>query len=213
MNFSKIIPCLALVIASFFATAQETIDVQRPTLTESNTTIAKGVIQFENGTQFDINSNTMGYSVFARFGTTEKLEFRLASDLMSPQFDLSGKVLLFKRKNNIPGLATTLAVNPWSGITDWRLSATNGIGEKLFYTLNLGNNHDWYGIALLGISIGNNGAFFGEYQYHELGISTINSGATYIIKNEVQLDAHWGLNADASGSYPYVGAGISFRVK
>lgn len=216
---------ISIVLFPFLLKAQESIDVQRPTLTESNTTIQKNFIQFENGLSYDIASQNFSAATFVRFGATEKLEFRFFKATGDYTFHLSGKVMMYGGKDLLPGIAVTASYEPIYKAQDYRVCLTGSKG-KFFYTFNgaytisynsniwIGTNStgNWYAIALAGISLGNANVF-GEYQVNEYIEHQINGGVTYIIKNEVQLDINGGLMMDAVDSYPYVGCGFAFRVK
>ncbi|MBL4624453.1 MAG: hypothetical protein JKY42_04870 [Flavobacteriales bacterium] len=202
----KRIIVLLIIVASVNSFAQETIEAQRPTMTESNTVIAPKVIQAESGATFineGFDSNT-----FIRFGITERLEFRLATSFDSPTLDLSGKVFIWEGKGAIPGLSFQLDYNPLWGRQNYTLSATGALGEKFFYTLNAGNDYDWYGLGLIGFSY-RKGCVFAEYKYHE-NYQQLHCGVTYILKNEIQFDINGGL---IDYTTPYIGVGLAFRLK
>jgi hypothetical protein len=111
----------------------------------------------------------------------------------------------------LPGVAVTMSYDPIYHAQDYRLCFTGSKGS-LFYTFNAANNGYWYGIALVGVSIGN-ASVFGEYQLDEWVQHQVNGGVTYIINNEVQLDIHGGALIDEINTSPFIGAGVSFRVK
>ena len=201
----KLFTSLSFII-SICTFAQETIDAQRPTMTESNTVVAPGFIQAENGgTYID---GFYGFNTFVRFGITERLEFRFATAYASPTLDLSGKIFIWGGKGAIPGLSFQLDYNPFFGRQNYTLSATGDLSKKFFYTINAGNDYSWYGLGLIGFSY-TKGCIFGEYKYHE-DYQQLNFGVTYILKNEVQFDLNGGL---IDYSTLYVGAGIAFRLK
>ena len=195
--------CIVFCLNSF---AQETIDAQRPTLTESNTVVAPGIIQAETG--FTYINQFYGLNTFVRFGITERLEFRFATAYASPTLDLSGKVFIWEGKGAIPGLSFQLDYNPFFGRQNYTLSATGSLGEKFFYTVNAGNDYDWYALGLIGFSY-SKGCVFAEYKYHE-NYQQLHGGVTYILKNEVQFDINGGL---VDYTTPYVGLGLAFRLK
>ena len=201
-----IIRIVPLLIFSLSVGAQESIDVQRPTMTESNTVISPKMIQAENGSVY--SNDSMSFNTFVRFGVTERLEFRVASSFDSPFITFGGKVFISEGKKALPGLSFAMDYSLLKGTQNYVLSATGAPTDNLFYTLNFGNDRDWWGIVLLGYSLGK-AAIFGEYKLHE-NYEQINAGITYIIKGEVQLDVHGGL---IDYKDPYVGAGFAFRLK
>jgi len=186
--------------------AQETIDAQRPTMTESNTIVGQKVIQAENGST--LINDSLEFNTFIRFGLTERLEFRIASSFDSPFIVIGGKVFISEGKKALPGLSFALDYDLMSGVQNYVFSATGAPTESMFYTLNFGNDSDWWGIVLAGYSLGNT-SVFAEYKYHE-NYEQLNGGITYVIKGEVQIDVHGGL---IDYKTPYIGAGISFRLK
>ncbi len=127
---------LTLVLLSIFVAhlgfGQETIDAQRPTLTESNTVIAPKMIQAESGITY--TDGFTDFNTFVRFGLTERLEFRVATTFISPILDFSGKVFIWEGKGAIPGLSFQLDYNPFIGKQNYTLSATGALGEKLLHT-------------------------------------------------------------------------------
>lgn len=189
--------------------AQETIDVQRPTLTESNTIVGSKIIQAESGTT--LIGDSLHFNTFVRFGINDRLEFRIASNFNSPHVDFSGKILLYKGTQYLPGLSFAMFYNPKTGGQNYIFSATGSPTEHLFYTLNAGHSDGWYGILCAGYSFGT-GAVFGEYMYHE-AYQQLHGGVTYTIKGEVQVDINGGVQIMNNFYQPYVGAGVAFRLK
>lgn len=192
------------------AYSQETIDAQRPTLTESKTIIEKNSIQFENGGFFGFDGS-YDANTFVRFGVSNHLEMRVNKTLKLSSFQVGTKIYLWEGKDLVPGVAMIMSYDPIYFYQDYRLALTGNKG-KFFYTLNGAYNTNWYGIVLLGLAY-NKGSFFGEYQLNDALVQQVNAGVTYIIKNEVQLDVHGGYVYDAIFYAPYIGCGVSFRVK
>ncbi|MBL4652684.1 MAG: hypothetical protein JKY53_07440 [Flavobacteriales bacterium] len=195
-----------LIFVGFTLKAQESISAQRPTMTESNTIVGPKIIQAETGVTY-VNDK-VDFNTFIRFGINERLEFRLASSFDSRSLDLSGKVFIYEGKAAIPGLSFQMDYNPFFGMQNYSISAAGAPTTNFFYTINAGNDYDWYGIILLGYAFGD-ASVFAEYKYHE-NYQQIHGGITYIIKGEVQLDINGGL---IDFSTPYVGVGLAFRLK
>ncbi len=74
--------CLALIGTSAFANAQETIDPDRPDLTNSATIVETGALQIELGGIFtrDSGDRTFGSPLTARIGLRAWLEARVGTD-------------------------------------------------------------------------------------------------------------------------------------
>lgn len=202
----NIIYFLFLLIVSGSSYGQETIDAQRPTLTESNTIVGSKIIQAESGSTYADDS--LGFNTFVRFGLNERLEFRMASSFDSPFITFGGKVFISKGDKIIPGLSFALNYNPMYGTQNFVFSATGAPTENLYYTINAGNDSQWWGIALVGYSFGNV-SVFGEYKHHE-DFSQVHAGVTYVVNGEVQIDINGGV---IDNNTPYIGAGVAFRLK
>ena len=207
----KTIGSILVFVLPLFAIAQETIDVQRPTLTESNTTIQKKFIQFESGFNYSLDSEKVDFSSFARFGVTNNIEVRVFKSTSDKSFQCSGKVMIRESKDLFPGIALTMSYDPIFFFQDYRLCFTGSKGS-FFYTINAAHNGAWYGIGLVGISLSDFN-LFGEYQINEFTGHQVNGGVTYIIKNEVQLDVNGGASIENGTAFPYLGLGAAFRVK
>lgn len=223
----KTILTLLLSLTLLFGYSQSSnIDPQRPTLTESNTLVDKGVLQFENGVTMNsvetsLDNPEVNYNVFVRYSIADVLELRSNLDLESPNFNLGAKFALL-RSNNKLGLGVSgiytytspIDVNSES-TSDYRLAVTKTFNKGLFLTYNIGNDtsfNEIYHIGLLGKSFGRFGVF-GEYNYvtNIKQLNRVHAGATYRILSNLQVDINGGYYTSTDEYYG--GLGVSFNVR
>ena len=153
------------------------IDVQIPTLTESYSIIKTDMVQFENGLDYYGNSRTFGYGTFVIGSVSERVELRLFTDYK--QFNsIGGKFIVMEPDKFGVGASFVAMYDLENNIPDARLSMTKGFG-KVFTTYNLGFNGDIYNILLLGVPIGDDWGWFGEY-YNDPTMNRYHSGITWI---------------------------------
>lgn len=186
------------------------IDPQRPTITESNTLVDQGRLQFENGYDLDLSNNTDALGTFIRYGVTDKIEARMTTNYVGKDVNLGVKFKLFDFDNINLGTALILDYNTGGG-SFYKLSGTIGITETIYSTYNLcyQDNVDFYHVILLGYSHDRCGAFI-EYTDAN-NTNRIHGGATYRVFDNVQVDLNGGYLPEFESNY--VGAGVSFFIK
>jgi hypothetical protein len=185
------------------------IDPQRPTITESNTLVSKGRLQFENGYDVDLTNNTNSMGTFIRYGLANNLELRMATNFVDSGINVGAKFRLFDIDKLNLGTAFIVDYNTVGG-SFYKGAITIGITETIYTTYNLcyQNNSDIYHVALLGYSKNKCGAFV---EYTDAGnTNRIHGGTTYRASNSLQIDLNGGYFTDLKTTY--VGAGLSFFV-
>jgi|TARA_B110000259_G_C14013435_1_gene400401 hypothetical protein len=189
---------------------QGIIDPQRPTITESNTLVSKGRLQFENGYDVNITDSTDVLGTFIRYGVTDNIEIRMATNYVSKDVNLGVKFKLFDFEDINLGTAFTVDYNTGSG-SFYKVAGTIGITESIYSTYNLcyQDNSDFYHVILLGYSNNKCGAFV-EYTDAD-NTNRLHGGATYRILNNVQVDLNGGYFTELESAY--IGVGVSFFVK
>lgn len=227
----KLLLVLTVFLTVGFGYAQKTetvsnIDPQRPTLTESNTIVDKGVLQFEGGAVMNsvdssLEDAEMGYNVFVRYSVADVLELRTNLDLKSPNFNLGAKFLIVRENNKlglgVSGIYTYYGADTDGGPTssDYRLAITKNFKNGFYVTYNVGNDtayDDIYHIGLVGKSFGRLAAF-GEYKYvnKENEENEVRGGITYRILSNLQVDVNGGYFTETEQYY--LGAGVAFNVR
>jgi hypothetical protein len=95
-------------------------------------------------------------------------------------------------------------------VTDLRLIVTKSLSDRFEIVGNFGQTLGrWYGIGLLSISLNDRMATWVE-AYYEDGYQQFNSGLTYAINSETQIDLNFGLMDYEQG---YIGVGFARRFK
>ena len=186
------------------------IDPQRPTITESNTLVKQGRLQFENG--YDVNlDNTVGsLGTFVRYGLASNLELRMATNFVDSGINIGVKFKLFDIDKLNTGTAFIIDYNTLGG-SFYKAAITIGLTDDVYVNYNLvyQDNVDFYHVALLGYSHERCGAFV-EWTDNS-NTNRVHAGATYRATNSLQVDLNGGYFMDLKTSY--VGAGLSFFVQ
>ena len=102
------------------------------------------------------------YNSFLRYSPANLIELRVSTNWDSYRPDLGAKVIFRRDSGYTPGVSLVATLNPWSGITDVRLSATQKITKNLVTTTNIGSDTELYGILIFVHSLGNKAAAFVE---------------------------------------------------
>ena len=197
---------------------QGDIDAQRPTLTESNTLINKGLLQFENGLQHNFINETLEMNTFARYCVTDFIELRTVLNYESPDYTLGAKFQLFDAENALNLGLSAVYMYYHNSNNDYRLAFTKNFKNCNFaMNYNLGYDVGVYHILLAGYSM-QKFYIFAEYNTQrldlggtEINYDRIHGGVTYKVIESVQLDLNGGYYLDSENYYG--GVGLSFYVK
>jgi hypothetical protein len=206
-------PVLAILTILFlwanYAQAQENISTTRPTSAIGAWTLPANSFQFEQG--FTYNQDTLILDGFFRLAVSKIGEIRVLTLYGSNSIVFEGKVMILKPDEYKLGLAARISLTSDLLVSDFRLIATQKINDRFSFIGNVGvlPGNDFYGIALLNIGLGDK---FGTYieGYFKSGYQQYNTGLTYLINSETQLDLSMGLINYNSG---YLGVGFARRFK
>jgi len=189
----------------------------RPTSGIGAWTIPSNSFQFEQG--FTYVNDTLVLDGLFRFAVSKIAELRLLTFYGSSNIIFGGKLMLLDPASHKTGLAAKISIDQNFRVLDFRMVVTQPINDRLSVFGNIGLNTGgrWYGIVLLNIGLGDK---FGTYLEADIrdGFQQYNTGLTFLINSETQLDFSTGLISNNNEFFGfeesvYVGVGISRRLK
>ena len=200
---------LVSAVFSNLTFAQENIATARPTSAIGAWTIPANSFQFEQG--FTYVNDTLVLDGLFRLAVSKIGEIRVLTLYGSDHIVFGAKVMLLNPVTHKTGLALKLSIDSDFRVLDFRMVATRKLSERFSVVANVGVIPEgrWYGIALFNIGLGDRfwtyleGVFRGSFQQY-------NTGLTFLINSETQLDFSTGLINNNSG---YVGLGVARRLK
>ncbi len=207
-NFFFVMATLGLIFLGNSAFAQDPIATERPTQSIGSLVLPANSFQFEQG--FTYKKDTLELDGFFRLGVSDIGELRLFTYYDSPLVTIGAKVNLLKDKNYRPGIAIRVELTG-ARVTDYRLAVMQKLSEQFSATFNVGYTDRTYGILAIGYSFADR---FGAYLegYFEKDYTQFNTGLTFAVNSETQLDINTGvLNFD--GGYLTVGFARRFMFK
>lgn len=211
---------LLLAIAGLFSLASysqetSTIDAQRPTITESYSILDKGLLQFENGIDFNGIDSTFTYGSFVRGSVNDYTELRFFID-NNAQLTAGAKWLVLRPEVTQLGIGASFVFNHTFGAnSDVRLALTKDFNKSGFVTYNFGYDGLPYNVILYGVPVVDKVNYFVEFMNYGLdndgSYNRLHTGFTYIPHNDIQFDINGGISESIDNWY--VGAGLSFRLR
>jgi hypothetical protein len=193
-----------LLALSNIAYAQDPIATERPTQSIGSLVLPGNSFQYEHG--FTFKSDTLEIDGFFRLGISDIGEIRLFTYYDSPSVTVGAKVKLLRAKNYRPGIALKVDLTD-AKITDYRLAISQKITEQFAATINVGYGSTTYGILAINYSFAEKFSVFLE-GYLESDYAQLNTGMTFALNNETQLDVTAGTYNFNSG---YIGVGFARR--
>jgi hypothetical protein len=184
--------------------AQDPIATERPTQSIGSLVLPSSSFQYEHG--FTFKSDTMEIDGFFRLGISDLGEIRLFTYFDSPSVTVGAKVKLLRAKNYRPGIALKVDLTD-AKITDYRVAIMQKITAQFSATINVGYGSTTYGILAIGYSFADRFGVFLE-GYFENDYKQLNTGITFAIDSETQLDVTAGTYDFDSG---YIGLGFARR--
>lgn len=183
------------------------IATERPTQSIGSLVLPANAFQFEQGFTY---TDTLVLDGFFRLALSDLGEIRLLSYYNSPTVTIGAKVNLLKAKDYRPGIAIRVELTG-AQVSDYRLAVMQKLTDRFSATFNVGYSTQFYGILALGYSFDNRlGAFFEVYT--ENNYTQLNTGVTYALNSETQLDVTSGL-LDFNSAYISVGFARRFMFK
>ena len=226
---------LMLLVPAFVHAQDSSIVADRPGLADGSTTVAHGVVQLETGlTVEDAGDESFTLPTLLRYGITDRLELRIASDVFgwtSDDGDVAPVSAGFKfavRDGAFP-LSLIASIQPPSGAGNLRSDGFEG-EARLVSDIELAEG--WSLTPNVGIGVvegGGAAAIFAATLEHEMGralpfvdfettidhgdLSMIaDAGVAWVVRPDTQLDISAGV--DVTGDqYPewFIAAGYSRR--
>ncbi|MEN8251320.1 MAG: hypothetical protein ABFS32_20480 [Bacteroidota bacterium] len=202
-----LIPGIILFIHSF-SFAQENIVTSRPTQSIGAWTLPANSFQFEQG--FTYGNDTLTLDGFFRLSFSSIGEIRVLTYYGSNDVNVEAKAMLMQPDDNKPGVAMKVSLGTNLVVNDFRLIVTKKLTDRFEIVGNVGQSlGTWYGIALLGVGLNDKMSTWVE-AYYEGGYQQYNSGLTFALNSETQLDINFGLMDYEKG---YIGVGFARRFK
>ena len=198
------IMALGLIFLGGSAFAQDPIATERPSQSVGSLVLPGNSFLYEQG--FTYKYDSLELDGFFRLGVSDIGELRLLTYYDSPLVTIGAKVNLLKHKNYRPGIAIKVDLTG-AKVTDYRLIIMQKLSDQFSANLNVGYASTTYGILYIGYSFADR---FGAYieGYFENDYNQFNSGITFTLNSETQLDINAGLlNLDAG----YIGLGFARR--
>jgi len=207
-NFLNVSIVLVMTFLCNNAYAQDPIATERPTQSIGSLVLPSNSFQFEQG--FTYKGDTLELDGFFRLGVSDIGELRLFTYYDSPLVTIGAKVNLLKDKNYRPGIAIRVELTG-AKVTDYRLAIMQKLSDQFSATINVGYTDTTYGILAIGYSFANR---FGAYieGYFENDYTQFNTGITYAVNSETQVDINTGL-LNFNAGYLTVGFARRFMFK
>ena len=199
-----VMAALGLIFLGSSAFAQDPIATERPSQSVGSLVLPGNSFLYEQG--FTYKNDSLELDGFFRLGVSDIGELRLLTYYDSPLVTIGAKVNLLKHKNYRPGIAIKVDLTG-AKVTDYRLIIMQKLSDQFSANLNVGYASSTYGIIYIGYSFADR---FGVYLegYFENDYNQFNSGLTFTLNSETQLDINAGLlNLDAG----YIGLGFARR--
>ena len=221
MKIRKVVPVVLIlftsVLHSWESFAQENMATARPTSAIGAWTLPANSFQFEQG--FTYITDTLILDGIYRLSFSNIAEIRFGTNYGSDKIGFGAKVMLLDPEMHKTGVAIKLAVDGDFIVQDFRFIVTQTLTDRFSIFGNVGLNPGgrWYGIALLNIGLGDKFATYLEGDFRD-GFQQYNTGLTYLINSETQLDFSAGLLMNNSEHFgydngAYVGIGFARRFK
>jgi len=207
----------ALLIYSQKTIAQDNIATARPSSSIGVWTLPANSFQFEQG--FTYNNDTLILDGFFRLAVSKIGEIRLLTNYGSDYILVEGKVMLLNPAEHKTGLAIKVSVDQSFSVQDFRMIASRQLNDRFSIVSNVGLSPGgrWYLIGLLNIGLGDKFGAYIEGVYRD-GFQQYNTGLTFLINSETQLDFSTGLINNNSEFFGfdqrlYLGVGFARRLK
>lgn len=180
------------------------IATERPTQSIGSLVLPTNSFQFEQGFTF---TDTVVFDGFFRLAVADLGEIRLLTYYDSPLVTVGAKVKILKAKNYRPGIALKLDITG-GRVTDYRIAILQKISNRFSATINFGYGQQFYGILAIGYGFADRFGVFLE-GYFENAYTQFNTGLTFVLDSETQLDVTAGLLDTSQG---YIGVGFARRI-
>jgi Putative MetA-pathway of phenol degradation len=216
------------------------METDRPDQTESPVTVSVKVLQVETGFTYESfiedNIHTKNYSIagtLIRYGLADNLELRFESgysihkaDQTSYDFDnlLAGvKINFLNEEASLISLGLLANILPLS-YPELIIAISKSIYDKLSVSVNFGGSRAIYPkvigyIYTTSVEYSFTNKLDGFIEVYGNAASSFSpdnkydGGLTYLLNDNLQLDASGGRKFSGNDSYWFVGTGVSFRTK
>ena len=221
MKIRKLAPALVIILISVFnyyeSYGQENLVTARPTSAIAAWTLPSNSFQFEQGFTYDTDSLIL--DGLYRLSISKIAEIRFNTNYGSDKIGFGAKVMLLDPYKYKTGLALKVSVDGDFIVQDFRFIVTQTLTDRFSVFGNAGVNPGgrWYGMVLLNIGLGDKFATYIEGDFRD-GFQQYNTGLTYLINSETQLDLSAGLMRNNSEHFgyddgTYIGIGFARRFK
>lgn len=197
--------------------AQENIATARPTLSIGSWVLPENSFQYEQGAQYvDISGENWAYDAFFRASISKSTEIRILIPSLEYRFAaLEVKWMMMKPEGNKPGVGFSINMSSFGDnlvVAGYRMAIEKSLTDNLVGFINVGKLGDgFFGDLTLAYALGDKVTVVGEYWHHEEW-QQIQTGITYLINSETQIDINGGLLFNAANDYTF-GVGVARRFK
>lgn len=212
-----LIASLFFILLSQNTFAQENIATARPTLSVGPWVLPENTFQYEQGAQYvDIAGEEWAYDGFFRAAVSKSTEIRILVPSLEYKFATFGvKWMMIQPEGNKPGVGFSINMSSVGDnfiVSGYRVAVNKKLTDNLVGFVNAGKAAGGYfGDFTLAYGLGDKITLIGEYWHHE-NWQQIQTGITYLINSETQIDINGGWLFDAANDYT-IGVGFARRFK
>lgn len=219
--FKLVLAAFVIICFTQGIRAQESIATARPTLSIGSMVLPEHSFQWEQGAQYsDIDGDEWAYDALLRISMSNFAEVRILIPTLEDRLALlEMKWTMIHPNGSKPGIGFSLTMGTKDNqeetgesfkILGYRVAIEKYLTDGLTAMVNTGYASDGYfGDLTLAYSLSKKFTVVGEYWHHQEW-KQIQSGITYLINSETQIDINGGLLFDTENSYT-VGFGIARR--
>ncbi|UXX80242.1 hypothetical protein N7E81_03900 [Reichenbachiella carrageenanivorans] len=197
--------------------AQESIATARPTLSVGPWVLPEHSFQWEQGAQYvDIKGEEWAYDAFFRASISKSAEIRVFVPTLEHKVAAFGvKWMMIQPEGKKPGVGFSVNMSSFGDnfvISGYRVAVNKKLMDNLVGFVNAGKAAGGYfGDFTLAYGLGDRFTVVGEYWHHE-DWQQAQTGLTYLINSETQIDINGGLLFNAANDYTF-GVGFARRFK
>jgi hypothetical protein len=195
---------------------QENIVTARPTLSVGPWTLPENSFQWEQGISYGNGAENIIFDGFFRAAISQSTEIRFAIANLEKNVAVFGaKWMMIKPENGKLGVGWSLSMGVYDNqfrVVGYRVAMNKLLAPNLVGFFNVGRAGDgFFGDLTLAYGMGERWTFIGEYWHHE-NWQQIQTGVTFLIDSETQVDINGGMLFNAQSDI-ILGIGFSRRFK
>jgi len=214
---------LSLILITYFlfsyqSHAQESIATARPTLSVGPWVLPENSFQWEQGAFYadETQGDNYFYDAFFRASISKSSEIRILIPTLRSKFAVVGwKWMMIQPEGRKAGVGFSVSMRSDGNslrVAGYRVAANKRLSDNLVGFINVGKaGNGYFGDVTLALGLSDRITLMGEYWHHEEW-QQLQSGITFLINSETQIDLNYGLLFNASSNYT-IGIGFARRFK